>query len=329
MGVTAADAARYENAVRRLFPQGEYWDAQFAGPQSDVSLFAKAKAAELARFIERKNALLGESNAETTTELIADWERVYLDGVYPGLDINQRRLQLKSRNDLKLNRAELQKTAAMFGLNIKDVKLPYSPRFFGFAKFAVERLGSFTAFSVARITASESGFEAKHWAAVKTELGRSRFARARFGLGRLAYFPVCERGETVWRNLRQGCFGSGRFAQDTLAPFPVDAARRLAGERLDGMRVTRLFFGHSRLPLFSGRFAPSLVSDCDFLGGYVESILRSAAFNRRFELVLLDEYVTRAKPYHEFEQATRAKLLANQIAIFSYKENNYERNVSQ
>jgi uncharacterized protein YmfQ (DUF2313 family) len=96
MGVTAADAARYENAVRRLFPQGEYWDAQFADAQSDVSLFARAKAAELARFIERKNALLGESNAETTTELIADWERVYLDEIYPGLDINQRRLQLKS-----------------------------------------------------------------------------------------------------------------------------------------------------------------------------------------------------------------------------------------
>jgi hypothetical protein len=96
MGLTAADAARYENAVRRLFPQGEYWDAQFAGPQSGVPLFARAKAAELARFIERKNALLGESNAETTAELIADWERVYLDEIYPGFDINQRRLQLKS-----------------------------------------------------------------------------------------------------------------------------------------------------------------------------------------------------------------------------------------
>jgi hypothetical protein len=99
----------------------------------------------------------------------------------------------------------------------------------------------------------------------------------------------------------------------------ADAARRLAGARLDMMRITRLFFGQSRLPLFSGRFAPSLVSDCDFLGGYVESILRSAAFNRRFELVLLDEYVSRAKPYYEFEQAIRAKLLANQTALFRYE----------
>jgi hypothetical protein len=220
---------------------------------------------------------------------------------------------------LKLNRAELQKTAAMFGLNIKDVKLPYSPRFFGFAKFAVERLGSFTAFSVVRITASESGFEAKHWAAIKTELGRSRFARMRFGLDRLAYFPIGKRRETVWRKLRRGCFGSGRFAQDTLAPFPADAARRLAGARLDMMRITRLFFGQSRLPLFSGRFAPSLVSDGDFLGGYIESVLRSAAFDRRFELVLLDEYASRAKPYCEFEQAVRAKLLASQTALFHYE----------
>jgi hypothetical protein len=38
-------------------------------------------------------------------------------------------LRCESRNGLKLNHAELQKTAAMFGLNIKDVKLPFSPRF--------------------------------------------------------------------------------------------------------------------------------------------------------------------------------------------------------
>jgi hypothetical protein len=85
------------------------------------------------------------------------------------------------------------------------------------------------------------------------------------------------------------------------------------------MRITRLFFGQSRLPLFSGRFIPSLVSDHDFLGGYIESVLRNAAFNRRFGLVLLDEYVTRAKPYHEFEQAASAKLLANQIPFFHYE----------
>jgi len=282
MGI-AATRAHYENAIKKLFPQGEYWDKQFADPQSDVSLFAKLKASELVKFRERMNALSEESKQESTTELIADWERVYLNGKFPNFNIKQRRLQLKSRNGLSLNRAELQKTAEMFGLNIQDVTIPYRPRFFGFAKFAQERLGSFSTFSVLRFMVTEAGIEAKYWRSIKAELEVCRFARMRFALNRMAYYPINKMREIVYRKIRQGCFGYGRFAYNRLTPFD-----------------------------------PCIVLDYDFLGDYIADILRVADFYRRFERVLLEEYIIRVKPYKEFEKAIKDKLLANQIPYFNY-----------
>ena len=193
MGIAAASKAQYKNAVRKLFPQGDYWEEQFADPESDASLFAEAKAAELIRFRERMGALLDESKPESTAELIAEWERVLLDGVFSGLGINQRRYLLKSRENLNLNRAVLQKTAAMFGLNIKDVTIPYRPRCFGFAKFGQERLGGILTFFVLRIVAAEAGLEAKYRPIIKTEWEMGGFARMRFALDRLAFYPVSER----------------------------------------------------------------------------------------------------------------------------------------
>ncbi|MDR0455384.1 MAG: hypothetical protein LBH20_01705 [Treponema sp.] len=274
MGIVAT-RARYENAIKKLFPQGEYWDKQFADPQSDVSFFVKSKASELVKFRERMNTLSEESKPESTTELIADWERVYLNGEFPNISINQRRLLFKSRNDLSLNRAELQKTAEMFGLNIQDVTIPYRPRFFGFAKFAQERLGSFLTFSVLRIEATEAGLEAKYWQAIKAELEVCRFARMRFAFDRMAYYPINKMREIVYRKVRQGCFGYGRFAHNRITPFAVNE--------------------------------------------HAAGILRAAGFYKRFERVLLDEYLTRVKPYYEFEGAVRNKLLANQIPYFYYE----------
>lgn len=319
MGVAMASEVQYTDAVRCLFPQGEYWDAQFADPQSDTSLFAQAKVAEIMKLRQRMSVLLDESKMETTTELITDWERVYLDAIFPDIDINQRRLQLKSKDDLKLNRAELRKIAAMFGLNIKDVNIPYHPHFFGFAKFAQERFGSFTTFSVVKITATETGFNMKHWNAIKTELECYRFTKTHFGIERLGYFPIYKMREIVYRKLRCGCFGYGRFAQNTLTPFQVAEARQTAFSRLDARRITKLYFGQSRLAYFAEHFDASLVLDQNYFGAYIAYILQMAKFYKRFERALIDEYFTRTSPYSEFEMAIRKKMLANQIQIFYYE----------
>ncbi|MDR1698968.1 MAG: hypothetical protein LBR75_04005, partial [Prevotellaceae bacterium] len=48
---------------KKLFPQGDYWDKQFACPASDISLFCKAKAESLVRFKKRIADLQKESIA--------------------------------------------------------------------------------------------------------------------------------------------------------------------------------------------------------------------------------------------------------------------------
>jgi hypothetical protein len=150
MGIAIASKTQYENAIKKLFPQGDYWEEQFADPESDASFLIKTKADELIRFRGRMSNLYDESRTETTEESIEDWERVVLDELNIGKTLVERRLLLKKVN-VYLNRAELQKIAVMFGLNIQEVTIPYRPRFFGFAKFGQERLGSFTSFSVLRI----------------------------------------------------------------------------------------------------------------------------------------------------------------------------------
>lgn len=213
-----AAAAQYENAVKKLFPQGGYWDAQFADAKSDVSLFARAKALELKRFRERMSVLLGESRQETTTELIARWERVLLDDEFPELDINQRRLQLKSKNDLRLNRAELQKVAAMFGLAIKDVCVPFRPAFFGHSCFNTQAIGSPVTFSVPLIAAVWG--KANFWEAIKADYPAKRFTRLHFGCERLVFFPARQLRLDTNKKLREGAFAFNKAGIERLFPSP-------------------------------------------------------------------------------------------------------------
>lgn len=191
-----ANEARYEDAARRLFPQGEYWDAQLADPESDISLFAKAKAAELIRFREHMAALLDESKMETTDELIADWERVYLDEVFPDMDLNQRRSRLKSKNDARLNRVELREIARMHGFTLESVEFPYRPGFFAFSRFG-ERLAKPAAFSALKFTLRKPGLRAECREIVKRDYPLKGFGHIHFGAERMAYFPLRNFGGDV------------------------------------------------------------------------------------------------------------------------------------
>jgi len=219
MGV--ATAAEYEAAIRKLFPQGEYWDRQFADPESDVSLFCKAKLPELVKFRRRMEALQSESFVETTEELIADWERVLLDSVFPKLSLVQRRLQLKSMWAVRLNRAELQKIAGMFELSIADVYFPFRPGFFGFSRFRNSYIGNPVFFSVLFLAVRQENFRGKSWALIKQDFPSKRFGRMRFGIDRLVYFPVCQLRLYVYEKLRESAAGFAKCGRNRM--FPLDA----------------------------------------------------------------------------------------------------------
>jgi len=217
MGVAAA--AEYENAIRKLFPQGEYWDRQFSDPESDVSLFCKAKLPELIKFRRRMETLQDESFVETTEELITDWERVLLDSVYPSLSLIQRRLQLKKMWAIRLNRAELQKVADIFELYIADVYFPYRPGFFGFSRFRNSYIGSPVVFSVLFINVQQENFRDKSWALIKQGYPAKKFGRMRFGIDRLVYFPVYQLRFYVYEKLRESAAGFAKCGRNRMFPL--------------------------------------------------------------------------------------------------------------
>jgi uncharacterized protein YmfQ (DUF2313 family) len=184
MGINVASEAKYESAIQKLFPQGEYWDKQFADTESDTSLFVKVKIQELVKFRGRIKALQSESLIEKTEELIAEWERVLLNDTFPNMELNARRMQLKSKQDIKLNRAELQKAAGIYGLTITAVTFPYRPGFFGFSCFGRERMASPAAFSFLRITSTHNNINQAWWSELKTENAPKQIGRTRFGIDR-------------------------------------------------------------------------------------------------------------------------------------------------
>jgi hypothetical protein len=214
MGV--ALPAEYEGSVKKLFPQGDYWDRQFADPESDVSLFCKAKLPELVNFRRRMEALQNESFVNTTEELIADWERVLLDSVYPKLSLIQRRLQLNQMWAIRLNRAELQKVADMFELTIADVYFPYRSGFIGFSRFRKSYIGSPVVFSVLFLIVRQKNFREKSWALIKPDYPAKKFGRMRFGIDRLIYFPIYQLRLYVYAKLRESSAGFAKCGRSRL-----------------------------------------------------------------------------------------------------------------
>ncbi|MCL2602437.1 MAG: hypothetical protein FWD91_06450 [Treponema sp.] len=154
MGISAAVLDQYKNSIRKLFPQGEYWDRQFADDQSDASVFVKAKLQSLERFRLSMKELHNESRIESAELLLGDWERVMLGGVNHGLDTEQRRGILLAANAGSFNIESIRKTGRLFGITIADVRFPLRPAFFAHCRFGVDRMASPAAFSVLFVYAS-------------------------------------------------------------------------------------------------------------------------------------------------------------------------------
>jgi len=142
---------QYESSFRKLFPQGDYWEKQFADPESDVSLFCRAKLPEFIRFRSRMDSLRNESKPQSSVELLDDWERILNGAVLRWLDIKQRQLLLTPKNKNQITRCDVQKIADIFGFDITDVRHPYSPAFFGFNYFGIDRIASPAAWQVIHI----------------------------------------------------------------------------------------------------------------------------------------------------------------------------------
>ncbi|GAB6392440.1 MAG: YmfQ family protein [Treponematales bacterium] len=324
MGIAVAERGKYLAAIKRLFPQGEYWDAQFADGASDVSLFCEAKLPELLRFLERKSQLQNESRPETTEELIADWERVLLDSVSYGLDLNQRRLLLKSKQDVKLNRGELEKIAGMYGLSIAGVEFPFRAFFFGFTRLS-ERLGSFAAFSLLLVTAVKEGFRPWAWSLIEPDVDTGRFGRLHFGLERLAHFPARQLLIYFYTRVAQAGAGHLRLGRDRLFHLPLAELFEEAWAELRKGCFSLFHCGADRMVWYDGGFTRAVDAITAVSGvlpefsGYLQAeLLSETKFYERLESVMAKAMILVKRPFADFEQAVRDKLLANQTAYFDY-----------
>jgi len=143
MGIKAPihEVELYETAIKKLFPSGDYWNKQFANPQSDVSLFCKAKLPEFLHFRNRMSALLNESKVCLTEELLDEWEKLLFGTVFfVGTSVSIRRAILLQKFSRVSSSVEIQQIAQIFGYNISEVQLPYRPAFFGFSSFGINRI---------------------------------------------------------------------------------------------------------------------------------------------------------------------------------------------
>jgi len=157
MGIDPAPERRYEAAVRRLFPKGGCRDRQFADPESDASLFARAKAAEIFRFRQRMADLHAEGRIETAYETLGDRERVLPGAANPRLDVAGRRAVLAAAGTGRPAIEGIKEAGRLFGVDVTGVSLPFRPAFFGRCRFEVDRIADESGFSAVLVRAAAAG----------------------------------------------------------------------------------------------------------------------------------------------------------------------------
>jgi hypothetical protein len=153
MKVSASEA--YQESMRKLFPCGSYWDRQFEDPQSDCSLFCRAKADLLVRIRNRMSYLQSESVVQTAGETLPDWERVLLGSVNAGLSTGQRRAILSAARAGNISIGAIKAIGRVYGITITDVVFPFRPAFFGHSFFGIDTIAGPAALSVLFVCASQ------------------------------------------------------------------------------------------------------------------------------------------------------------------------------
>ena len=161
MGIKVADPSTYESSIKKLFPQGEYWDKQFSNINSDCSLFVRAKIDEFIRYRNRMSDLQNESVIQTANETLEDWERVYLDRVNPELDTEQRRSILLADKAGNINVDGVKEIANSYGVVVSEIIYPFRSAFYGHSYFGINRMTCPASFSTVYIYATDPAPELK------------------------------------------------------------------------------------------------------------------------------------------------------------------------
>jgi hypothetical protein len=154
----------------------------------------------------------------------------------------------------------------------------------------------------------------------KPDFENKRFARMRFGIDRMAHFPIYMQRKIIFDRIRRAGFGFARFGIDRLFPLGKERIMEAVKQELKNGRFSRTYFGTEHLIDFDGNGRRDSISHYSFYDDYVNDILENAQFTFRFESAIANYVIVTRKLFSEFEAAVKTKLLANQKAYIRYTE---------
>lgn len=147
--MTVGTVGEYEAALRRMLPRGAYWDNLLSATDGDLRNVLAVKAEWIVRFRRRMADLLLEAYPISTSELIASWERVYLEVINDDKPLEERRAAVEARRAqvVSVSNSSAYRVAECYGASIR-IEFPYRVGCFGFATFGQTRIGSQAVLSV-------------------------------------------------------------------------------------------------------------------------------------------------------------------------------------
>ncbi len=219
----------YKDALKKMLPQGSYWDKIKDDEESDVNLILSGMAKDVRCFREKMAETLREAYPATADETLESWERVRLGTTNPDLPVENRRALILANAGF----SAVYKIAESFGVEI-SCEFPFKCGCFGWQKAGRQRLGAQNTLSV--ITVNVTGGENLEnkddfEAAITGHLLANHLITFRYITGGKSFESIDELSSAVKIDLTPEhayppvAFGRATFGRTRIsAPFMADVA---------------------------------------------------------------------------------------------------------
>lgn len=237
MELTVGSKEQYAEALKKMLPQGSYWDKIRENSDSDICLILSEMADDVRSFRLRMAQTLSEAYPATARETLESWERVRLGATNTNLPTENRRALILANAGF----SAIYKIAESFGVEI-SCEFPFGRGVFGWQKCGQQRLGAQNTLST--ITVNVTGGENLEnkddfEAAIADHLLANHLITFRYITGGKSFESIGELSNAVkidltpYRAYTPATFGRATFGQTRIsAPFMADVALvRLRGWR--------------------------------------------------------------------------------------------------
>lgn len=239
MDLAVGTEKEYTESLKKMLPQGSYWEKIKADENSDMNLILSGMAKDIRSFRLEMSQLLREAYPATAEETLESWERVRLGTTNPDLPTENRRALILANAGF----SAIYKIAESFGVEI-SCEFPFKCGCFGWQKCGQQRLGAQNTLSA--ITVNVTGGENLEnkddfEAAITDHLLANHLITFRYITGGKSFESIGELSAAVKIDLTPdhayppATFGRATFGQTRIsAPFMADVAL----VRVQGWRST-------------------------------------------------------------------------------------------